>query len=84
LEETSYETCATEAKKESRFISGLPRDQKWIRVKPLTSLPMEKLKALADKSRLSYRVEDDGHLTVYGNAEDIKEFIKKMTEQTSK
>src|SRR3989304_8857760 len=41
LGEASCETCTTEVKKESRFISGLPRDQKWIRVKPLNSLPME-------------------------------------------
>ena len=84
LEEASCEICATEAKKESTFIAGLPRDQKWIRVKPLNSLPMEKLKALADESRLSYRAEDDGHLIVYGNAEGIKEFIKRMTEETNK
>jgi len=84
LEEASCEICVTEAKKESRFVSGLPRDQKWIRVQPLTSLPMEKLKTLAEETRLSYRVEDDGHLIVYGNAEDIKQFIKKMTEQTNK
>jgi len=31
-------------KGEKRFIPGLPREQKWIRVKPSTELPIEKVK----------------------------------------
>ncbi len=84
LDEASCEICATEAKKETTFVSGLPRDQKWIRVKPLTSLPTEKLKRLAEETSLSFREEEDGHLIVYGSAEEIKEFIKRMTEETNK
>ena len=83
LEEVSCETCEEKAEK-TRFISGLPRDQKWIRVEPLASLPLEKLKQLAEESNLSYSAQEDGRLLVYGKAEDIKEFVKKMTEQTSK
>jgi hypothetical protein len=71
-----------EAEEESRFIPGVPRDQKWIRVEPITSLPIEKLKQLATETNLSFRTEKDRHLLVYGNAEAIKEFIKKMTTQT--
>jgi hypothetical protein len=82
LEEASYETCE-EKREESRFISGLPRDQKWIRVKPLVSLPLEKLQQLAEKTNLSCKVQEDGHLLVYGKAEDIKEFVKKMTTCTN-
>jgi hypothetical protein len=91
LEEASCDTCQTcgvptETKKktEAKFITGLPRDQKWIRVEPLASLPAEKLKQLAKETNLSYREETDGHLTVYGSAENIRAFVKKMTEQTSK
>jgi hypothetical protein len=84
LEEASYETCAEVEKEESRFIAGLPRDQKWIRVEPLASLPLEKLKQLAEESNLSCSVQEDGRLLVYGKAEDIKEFVKKMTGETSK
>jgi len=83
LEEASCETCEKKAEK-TRFISGLPRDQKWIRVEPLASLPLEKLKQLAEESNLSIMAQEDGRLLVYGKAEDIKEFVKKMTEQTSK
>jgi hypothetical protein len=47
-------------------------------------LPAEKIKQLASESSLSAREEKDGHLTVYGSAEDIKRFLKKMTEQAAK
>jgi len=83
LEEASCETCE-EKREESRFISGLPRDQKWIRVQPLASLPLEKLKQLAEESNLSCSVQEDGRLLVHGKAEDIKEFVKKMTGETCK
>jgi hypothetical protein len=91
LEEASRDTCQTcsvptETKKkaETKFITGLPRDQKWIRVEPLASLPAEKLKQLAGETSLSFREETDGHLTVYGTAENIRAFVKKMAEQTTK
>jgi hypothetical protein len=83
LEEASCETCK-EKGEESRFISGLPRDQKWIRVEPLASLPLEKLKQLAEESNLSASVQKDGRLLVCGKAEDIKRFVKKMNEETCK
>jgi hypothetical protein len=91
LEEASCDTCQTcrvesevKGKVESKFITGVPRDQKWIRVEPLASLPAEKLKQLAEETSLSFREEKDGHLVVYGSAEKIKKFIKKMTEQASR
>jgi len=88
LQETSCDECAgqqkTAAKEETRFIAGLPRDQKWVRVTPINSLPTEKLKQLAHETNLTVKPEKDTHLIVYGKAEDIKQFIKKMTQQTAK
>jgi len=91
LEETSCDKCQTcgvgeevKGKIAEKFITGVPRDQKWIRVEPLASLSAEKLKQLAGETNLSFREEKDGHLVVYGSAEDIKKFVKKMTEQASK
>jgi hypothetical protein len=66
-------------KEESRFIPGLPRDQKWVRVTPIATLPQEKLEQLAVESGLSLKEENDGHLIVFGNAEGIRNFVKKMT-----
>ena len=71
-------------RKETKFVTGVPRDQKWIRVKPLSNLPAEKLKQLAKKTNLSFREEQDDHIIIYGDGENIKKFVKKMTTQTSK
>jgi len=83
LQEASCEVCE-EKEEEPRFIAGIPRDQKWIRIEPLANLPLEKLKQLANESNLSCCVQEDGRLLVYGKAEDIKKFVKKMTGETCK
>lgn len=61
-----------------RFVPGFPREHNWIRVKPSAELSIEKLKALAEESNLSCKIQSDGCLLVYGEAENIKNFIKKM------
>jgi len=78
LNEASRKTFGEE-EEETRFVSGLPRDKKWIRVKPSAELPLESLKLLAAKSKLSCKIQDDGYLLVLGKDERIKEFVKKMT-----
>jgi hypothetical protein len=86
LQESSCDVCAGQPKpsaKESRFIAGLPRDQKWVRVMPILSLPAEKLIQLGEETSLSHKTEHDGHIMFYGRAEDIKEFVKKMTKHAS-
>ncbi|MEJ5328419.1 MAG: DUF2096 family protein [Candidatus Bathyarchaeia archaeon] len=85
LEEATYdtqETCSVE--KEEKFIYGVPRDQKWIRIKPLENVPLEKLRQLAEETHLSSRVQNDGLLLVYGSAGNIQEFVKKISALTSK
>jgi len=83
VEQANCETCK-ESTDETRFVAGAPRGQKWIRVEPLTSLPIEKLKQLAKETNLSISVQEDGRMLVYGKAEDLKEFVKKMTAETNR
>jgi hypothetical protein len=47
-------------------------------------LPVEKLKQLARETNLSISIQEDGRMLVYGKAEDLKEFVKKMTTETNK
>jgi hypothetical protein len=87
LEETSCPTCQTcqpNQKKENTFISGVPRDQKWIRVEPISGLSTEKLTQIACQKNLSIKPQVDGKLVVYGKPEDIKAFVKEMTAQQPK
>jgi hypothetical protein len=77
LEKASRET-SDEAEKETRFVPGAPRQQKWIRVTPSLEMSTEKSKAIASKMKLSFKVQKDGSLLVYGENQSIKDFVKKM------
>ena len=81
LEEANAEVCE-ETKEENKFITGVPRDQKWIRVEPINNLPTERIQQIAKEQNLSVNQQKDGRLVVYGQPEDIKEFLKKMTTET--
>ncbi len=81
LDLASCDSCVKvkEHKQEMRMIPGVPRDQKWIRVEPIKSFPMEKLEQMAKELKLEFRRDKDGHLIVHGTDEAVKGFIKKMT-----
>jgi hypothetical protein len=84
LEEANIETCEEKTKEENIFITGVPRDQKWIRVEPINNLPTERIKQIAKEQNLQVNPQKDGRLVVYGKPEDIKEFLKKMTKEAVK
>ena len=67
-----------EEEEEKRFVPGLPREQRWVRVKPSEDMPVEALKALASELNLSFEIQSDGCLLVYGEDERLKDFVKKM------
>jgi len=71
-------------KQENKFISGVPRDQKWIRVKPISELPKEMLKKIAKEENLIVSSIKDGKITIYGETKNIQNFIKKITNRVSK
>ena len=83
LEEANAETCE-EKIEENKFITGVPRDQKWVRVEPIGNLPTERIQQIAKESNLSVNPQKDGRLVVYGQPESIKEFLKKMTAEAIK
>jgi len=70
---------ADEEEEKERFIQGLPREHKWIRVKPSDDLPLGKLKALANEVNVFCKSQKDDYLLVYGKDEYLKDFVKKMT-----
>jgi len=69
---------------EKIFITGVPRNQKWVRVEPVENLPTERIQMMAKESNLSVNQQKDGRLVVYGQPECIKEFVKKMTAEAIK
>ena len=77
LEEASRKEHVEEIE-EARFVPGLPREQKWIRVKSSAEMPMKELKKLAEQNGLFCSVQRDGYLLVYAENRRIKGFVKKM------
>ena len=65
----------------SRFIPGIPRDKSWVRIQISDDTPLEFVEKFVSESNLSYRMQKNGYILVYGNEENIKTFVKKMTEQ---
>ena len=83
LEEATAET-SEEKIEENAFITGVPRDQKWVRIEPHGNFTSERIKQMVKENNLSVNAQKDGRLVVYGQPEDIKEFLKKMTTETNK
>lgn len=79
LEEANAEVCQEQPKKEDKYITGVPRDQKWIRVEPLATMPAHQIMEIAKQQNLQVNPQKDGRLVVYGQQENIKEFLKKIT-----
>jgi len=65
----------------SRFSSGVPRDKSWMRIKISDETPLEDVKNLVSESELSYKMQENGYMLLYGDKKNIKSFVKRLTEQ---
>jgi len=64
--------------KETRFITNMPRGQKWIRLTISEELPAQELKTLAEQSHLSHEARTDGSVVVFGPDPNLKNFVRKI------
>jgi hypothetical protein len=83
LEEANVEICE-EKTQENKFVTGVPRDQKWVRVEPIKNLSTERIQQIAKEQNLTVNQQKDGRLVVFGQPEAIKDFLKKMTTEAAK
>jgi hypothetical protein len=83
LREANADACEKPTM-ESNFISGVPRDQKWVRVEPIESIPKERILQIAKAQNLAINSQKDGRLVVFGQPEGLREFLKIMTDEASK
>jgi hypothetical protein len=65
----------------SKFVLGLPRGQRWVRVQVSKETPEMEIKRLAGETGLSFKMQKDGYLLVYGDDEKLKLFVKKAAEK---
>ncbi len=68
----------------STFIHGIPRNEKYVRIKIQEDILPENLKKIAKENNLSYKKKKNGYVIVYGSPENIKKLIKTITEQVTK
>lgn len=64
---------------EYRFVPGLPRDKRWIRVKISENTTLDSIKRAVEESKLSFEVQKNGFVLIYGEENQLKDFIKKIT-----
>jgi len=65
----------------SLFVPRVPRDKSWMRIQITEDIPREDMKKLVEESDLSYKMQKNGYMLVYGNEKNIKSFVKRMAEQ---
>jgi hypothetical protein len=83
LEEANAQICEEPAKTD-KFVTGVPRDQKWVRVEPIANLSTERILQIAKAQHLAVNAQKDGRLVVYGQPESLKDFLRKMTLEAAK
>lgn len=77
LEEANVEVCE-ETVEEDKFVIGVPRDQKWVRVEPIKNLSTDRILQIAKEQELQSNLQKDGRIVVYGLPDSIKIFLKKL------
>lgn len=83
LEEADAKECKPPIA-EDKFVTGVPRDQKWIRIEPTNDFSVEYIERMAKDQPLQIKKQVDGKLIIYGQPEDLKILLKKMAMQGSK
>jgi len=73
--------AAEEPTPTSKFVPGLPRGQKWVRVQVSKETPEKEIRKLAEEIGLSFRVQTNGYMLVYGEEEKLKLFVKKTAQK---
>jgi len=82
LEEARRTVKAEEkAKSTPRFVPGLPKDKRWVRVQISEDTSQEDIERIAKENKLSCKMQKKEYILVYGNSENIKAFVKKMAER---
>lgn len=69
-----------EKKKLSIFPVGIPRNKRWVRLEPSQELTTEDIRNLVDEMSLEFRIQNNGHIVVFGKEKAVKNFVKKMAQ----
>ncbi len=68
----------------SKFVPGIPRGQRWVRVQVSDETPEREIEELASECGLSTKKQTEGFVLVYGEEEKLKLFVQKTGEKLQK
>ena len=68
----------------SRFVSGVPKGEHWIRIAASDLISDRAMDKLLKELSLSSKPQDDGYLLIYGKDENLKTFIKEVSKRIGK
>jgi hypothetical protein len=83
LEEASCQLCQ-EPVVSDKFVAGVPRSQRYVRIEPKGNLTKAKVDTLAKALGMQVKVQPDGKLVVYGCLENLKAFLKQVAAEKPK
>ncbi|NLB76563.1 MAG: DUF2096 family protein [Crenarchaeota archaeon] len=61
-----------------KYIVGVPRDQRWVRIEPTGEVTAETVLLVAKDHCMQARMQSDGKIVVCGQPENLKAFVKKI------
>lgn len=64
-----------------RFIPGIPRGERWVRVQVSEETSQRDIEVLAEEKKLSYKMQEGSYVLVYGKNANVKAFVKKLAEK---
>ncbi|RLG61790.1 hypothetical protein DRO02_08675 [archaeon] len=64
-----------------RFVPGLPRGQHWVRIRVEELLNVDEVGEMAEEEGVSWRIEEDGYVLVYGEGTKVKSLIKRIAKK---
>lgn len=65
----------------SKFVSGVQKGEHWIRINISNIISNKELDSLLKKLNLSSKPQEDGYVLVHGKEENVKAFIKEISER---
>jgi hypothetical protein len=83
LEAANLQTDEEEGFSDGKFVVGVPRGQKWIRIETSPIVSEAYVLKLAGERSLSVTKQPDGRLVVFGQPGDVKAFVKQVATETA-
>lgn len=67
-----------------KFVAGVPRNMRFVRVEPMGDITAEKVMAMAEAYGMQVKNQPDGKLVVYGCPDNLRAFLKSMAAEQPK